>query len=62
MNIKTMLVSMLGLVGMGPLASLPDTQPKPERKITQADLERIEKAKQKRLRKMSRAEILDGMG
>ena len=31
-------------------------------KITLADLERIEKANQKRLRKMSRANILDGMG
>ena len=62
MTTKTFLAGILSFFGTGPLVIQPDTKPKPPRKITRADLERIEKANQKRLRKMSRAKILDGMG
>lgn len=56
MNFKTIWVGILGLFGMGPLAVSPDPQPKIKtlRKPNQADLERIEEARQKRLRKQAK--------
>lgn len=50
MNTKTFIAAMLGLVGTGPLAGLPDMP----HKTTYADLDRIEKARQKRLRKQAK--------
>lgn len=54
MNFKTIWVGILGLFGMGPLAVTPTYRYSPKKKITQADLDRIEKARQKQARKQAK--------
>ena len=53
MNLKMLRAQLFGLFGFGPLAKT-GSQPEPIRKATHTDLERIEAARQKRLRKQAR--------
>ena len=53
MNLKMLRAQLFGLFGFGPLA-MTGSQPEPIRKATHTDLERIEAARQKRLRKQAR--------
>lgn len=54
MNFKTIWVGILGLFGMGPLAVVPTSRYDAKKKTTQADLDRIEKARQKQARKQAK--------
>ena len=54
MHAKNTLLSILGLIGMGPLGSIPDLRLPKEHVPVQADFDRIEAAKQKRLKKQSK--------
>lgn len=54
MHAKNTLLSILGLMGMGPMPGFPDLRSKPPHVPVQADFDRIEEAKQKRLKKQAK--------
>ena len=60
MHAKNTLLSILGLIGIGNMPGFPGLVEKPIHKPVQADFDRIEAAKQKRLKKQ--AKRLDNHG